>query len=310
MKNKKSMLYFIATIVITLFTIISSLHLWGTDINIPLTGYRSDSVGVLLEAANYARGGNVHRSVITATPGSDNWQINVGDSSVPIPIIKILWDIVGSLEAAVNIYAIFNTIMLAVCMYLVCRKLNSTNFSSAIVGIVYANLTYFVLHCNTFFLIYGACFYIPLFFYIMIDIMWIEDDSRLLEKSIFAIVSMSYMGINSLYYSFFGICIFAFGFIYVLFFQKNVSKVVLIVISIISLFLGITIIILPDIMYKMGTTIWWDSGYYYIIWMIIWAAWIGTVVFFYKKVYKHITMRLIRFIMLCLALVTIIGLKF
>ena len=39
----------IATLVIT----VSYYRLWGTDIHVPLTGYRHDSLGVLIDASNY-----------------------------------------------------------------------------------------------------------------------------------------------------------------------------------------------------------------------------------------------------------------
>ena len=90
--NKKVVLIGIFTIILSIIISVSYFQLWGTDINVPLTGYRSDSIGVLLEAANYCRGGNLFNNIIYNAPNINNnvFLGGISDSSVPMNLIKPL----------------------------------------------------------------------------------------------------------------------------------------------------------------------------------------------------------------------------
>ena len=80
----------------TLILTLSYFHLWNTDIHVPLTGYRSDSVGVLLEASNYVRGGTYYNNVLTGAPyiNQGNTIGGIRDSSVPqLLIVPLVFDI-------------------------------------------------------------------------------------------------------------------------------------------------------------------------------------------------------------------------
>ena len=52
----KKILFGLLTMVLSFLLTMTYYHLWGTDLRVPISGYRSDSGGVLLEAANYVRG--------------------------------------------------------------------------------------------------------------------------------------------------------------------------------------------------------------------------------------------------------------
>ena len=159
--TRKKRIYAFLTIFLSAIISISAYHLWGTDWRVPISGYRSDSLGVLLELKNYVRGGSVHHFVIYGEPYADLYVDSFGDSSVPMPLLKLIWKITGSVEEAINIHAILNSVLLSLSMFWVCTCLRIKNFSSMLVGVVYGNISYFILGCNTVLLIYGACFYIP-----------------------------------------------------------------------------------------------------------------------------------------------------
>ncbi len=288
-------------VIITLLITISYMHLWGTDIHVPLTGYRSDSIGVLLEANNYVRGGDVHTNVCYGAPNLNRYTYAIGDSSVPMPLIKLLTGILGSVEAAVNVHAILNGILLALGMYWVCCRLRINIAISMIVGISYSCLSYFVLYCNTLLLIYAFCFYIPLFCYIIIELMSHSCDKRHEHKTkisdiIFLIAVMLLVGLNSAYYAFLAMLVLAFVGLYVLISLKSVDKVLLIILSYISIGIGIAIYTMPNILYGMNRQVYeliWNSGSYYFIWGFVIAFLIGLGILFYKKIYPHITMKTI-----------------
>ena len=189
MSQNKKIGYVFLTLIITLVITISYMHLWGTNIKVPLTGYRSDSIGVLLEANNYVRGGDVHRNVCYGAPNVNSYTYSIGDSSVPMPLIKILAHLTGSVEAAINIHAIMNSVLLACSMCWICIRLKIHEIISMIAGISYSCLSFFVLWCNTLLLIYGFCFYIPLFCYIVINLMSTPSEEMQKGKNkIFSII--------------------------------------------------------------------------------------------------------------------------
>ena len=305
--NYKTMLYGILTVIISLIITISYMHLWGTDFNVPLTGYRSDSLGVLLEASNYVKGGNVHYNVCYGAPKIYSYVYSIGDSSVPIPLIGFLTKIIGSVEAAINIHAILNSILLAIGMYWVCCRLKINEIISMILGISYACLPFFVFSCTTLLLIYSFCFYIPLFCYIVIDLMSkssVEQQNKksTICKTMFIIAVMLFVGLNSAYYAFFAMIILTFVGLYVLISIKSVEKVLLVVISCIAVGVGIAIYTLPNILYEINHELFnllWNAGYYYWIWIAIGVVLFGIGIFFYKKIYPHITMKTIWIIVGC-----------
>ena len=108
----EKILFGLLTILLSFLLTMSYYHLWGTDLRVPISGYRSDSGGVLLEAANYVRGGNVHRNVLYAAPHASKYMSAMGDSSVPIPFIGLVWRLTGSVEAGVNVAAVLNGCLL------------------------------------------------------------------------------------------------------------------------------------------------------------------------------------------------------
>ena len=95
-KNKTHLIYGLCTILFTLIITLSCWRMWGVDINVPLTGYRNDSVGMLLEASNFVRGGSAHVNVSYGAPYLYEYVGNFGDSSVPMPLIYLFWKITGS----------------------------------------------------------------------------------------------------------------------------------------------------------------------------------------------------------------------
>ena len=72
---------------------------------------------VLLELKNYVRGGSVHHFVIYGEPYADLYVDSFGDSSVPMPLLKLIWKITGSVEEAINIHAILNSVLLSLSMF-------------------------------------------------------------------------------------------------------------------------------------------------------------------------------------------------
>lgn len=288
------------TAIITLIITLSYMHLWGTNIHVPLTGYRSDSVGVLLEANNYVRGGDVHCNVCFGAPNINNYSYNFGDSSVPMPLIKLLTGLFGSVEVAVNIFAILNSVFLACSMYWVCCKLEVSEVIAGIAGISYSCISYFVLFCNTLLLIYAFCFYIPLFCFIVIEIMSPKiqqnDEKSRIKKVIFVIAVMLFTGLNSAYYAFLAMIVLAFAGLYALISLKSVDNVLLVVASYIAMGIGIAIYTLPNILHSVNSELFdplWNSGCYYFAWILIGLVLVALGLLFYKKIYPYITIKTI-----------------
>lgn len=290
--NRKILWGFI-TIFITLVITVSYMELWGTDINVPLTAFRADSVGVLLEANNYIRGGNVHEYVCFGAPNIGDYYYNIGDSNVPIPFIKLLSGILGSVTAAVNVHAILNCILMAVSMYWICIKWGIRESAALIAGVSFSSLSYFALFTNTQLLIYGACFYIPLFCYAIIEIMRKENNLNL-KKLVFILGVMLYAGLNSAYYAFFIMIILAFVGLYVLLCLKSVDKVLTVFLCYVSIGWGIATYTMPNIMHNaFHFDALWSSGYYYLVCVTVGIIIAGLGFLFYKKIYPHLTIKTI-----------------
>lgn len=292
MVNRKIVWGFI-TIFITLVITVSYMELWGTDINVPLTAFRADSVGVLLEANNYIRGGNVHEYACFGAPNIGDYWYNMGDSSVPIPFIKLLSGILGSVTAAVNVHAILNCILMAISMYWICIKWEIRESAALIAGVSFSSLSYFALFTNTQLLIYGACFYIPLFCYAIIEIMRKENNINL-KKLAFILGVMLYVGLNSAYYAFFSMIILAFVGLYVLLCLKSVDKVLTVFLCYVSIGCGIATYTMPNIMHNVfHFDDLWNSDYYYLVCVTVGIIIAGLGFLFYKKIYPHLTIRTI-----------------
>lgn len=306
MIDKREKVFFgILTLLISFVITMSYYHLWGTDIRVPISGYRSDSGGVLLEAANYVRGGNVHRNVLYAAPHTSRYMSAMGDSSMPIPFIGMIWSITGSVEAGVNVAAILNGMLLAVGAYWLCIQAKIRGSVSTVLGICYSALPFFVFSSNTVLLIYAWCFYIPLFCWIIIMLM--RDSLKNWKDTVFIIAVMLYLGLNSAYYAFFALIILALAGIYSLIKLKNVDNVLLVFVSYVAVAFGIAVYTMPDILRKIfGNTDIWDSGYYYYICAAAGAVLILLGVLIYKKWYTYITIKTV-YAMLAFAVLFLIA---
>lgn len=252
--SKKEIAYAVLTIFLSAIVSISVYHLWGADWRVPISGYRSDSLGVLLELKNYVRGGSVHQYIIYGNQNITEYSGNFGDSSIPMPLLKIIWMLTGSVEASVNIHAVLNSVFLALSMFWVCTRLGIRNCFSVLSGVLYGNLSYFILGANTVLLIYGTCFYIPLFCYILISLMCTEGGRNKLTTGnmMFVMGVMLYLGMNSAYYAFLAMILLAFTTLYVLFAVKNVDNILLCFVSFIAIGLGIASYTVPKILKGMG----------------------------------------------------------
>lgn len=304
-RNKLS--YVFLTIFLSMILSISAYHLWGTDWRVPISGYRSDSLGVLLELKNYVRGGSVHHFVIYGEPYTDLYVDNFGDSSVSMPLLKLIWKITGSVEEAVNIHAILNSVLLSLSMFWVCTCLRIKNFSSMLVGVAYGNISYFILGCNTVLLIYGTCFYIPLFCYILIELMRKNSHLDSFENNTMFVVLivMLYMGINSAYYAFLGMILLAFVMMYVLFVKKSVNSILLSFLSFFAIGLGIASYTLPKILRSVGLSSFVLQMGYWLQLFVIFASIIilWGLVFLLKRIYKYITLRKVYISFVVLAII-------
>lgn len=293
--TRNKLIYVFLTIFLSMIISISAYHLWGTDWRVPISGYRSDSLGVLLELKNYVRGGSVHHFVIYGEPYADLYVDNFGDSSVPMPLLKLIWKITGSVEEAINIHAVLNSVLLSLSMFWVCTCLRIKNFSSMLVGVAYGNISYFILGCNTVLLIYGTCFYIPLFCYILIELMRKDSHLDSFENStmFFPLIVMLYMGMNSAYYAFLGMILLAFVMMYALFVKKNVNGIILAFLSFFAIGLGIASYTLPKILKSIGLgSFVLQMGYWlqlFVVFVSIIILW--GLVFLLKRICKYITMR-------------------
>lgn len=121
--SKKRLVFAFLTTLFSALISISVYRLWGTDLRVPISGYRSDSLGVLLELKNYVRGGSVHHFVIYGEPYADVYAASFGDSSCPMPLLKLIWRLTGSVEEAVNIHAVLNSVLLSLALFWVCTRL-------------------------------------------------------------------------------------------------------------------------------------------------------------------------------------------
>lgn len=293
--TRNKLIYVFLTIFLSMIISISAYHLWGTDWRVPISGYRSDSLGVLLELKNYVRGGSVHHFVIYGEPYADLYVDNFGDSSVPMPLLKLIWKITGSVEEAINIHAVLNSVLLSLSMFWVCTCLRIKNFSSMLVGVAYGNISYFILGCNTVLLIYGTCFYIPLFCYILIELMRKDSHLDSFENStmFFPLIVMLYMGMNSAYYAFLGMILLAFVMMYALFVKKNVNSIILAFLSFFAIGLGIASYTLPKILKNIGLSSFVLQMGYWLQLFVVFASIIilWGLVFLLKRICKYITMR-------------------
>lgn len=250
--SKEILIYVLLTMFLSAFLSISAYHLWGTDWRVPISGYRSDSLGVLLELSDYVKGGNGENS-------------GFGDSSVPMLLLKLIWRATGSVEEAINIHAVLNSIFLSLSMFWVCTRLKIRNFFSMLSGVLYGNLSYFIVGANTVLLIYSFCFYIPLFCYILIELMRTDGEQNkltLARNPFFVIVVMLFMGMNSAYYAFLAMILLAFATLYALIVVRRVDSILLAFFSYIAIGMGIASYTIPKIL--RGTGLAWiaqDMGY-------------------------------------------------
>lgn len=301
----KKILFGLLTMVLSFLLTMTYYHLWGTDLRVPISGYRSDSGGVLLEAANYVRGGNVHRNVLYAAPHASKYMSAMGDSSMPIPFIGLIWRLTGSVEAGVNVVAIFNGVLLALSAYWLCMQARIRASLSMVLGICYSALPFFVFASNTVLLIYAWCFYIPLFCWIMILLM--SEKSKTWKDTIFIIAVMLYLGLNSAYYAFFALIILALAGLYNLLRLKNVENIMLVFVSYVAVVFGIAVYTMPDILRKIfGSTKLWDSGFYYPLCIAVGAVLCLLGLIVYKKWYSRITIKTV-YVLLAVASVLLLG---
>lgn len=300
--SKKRLVFAFLTTLFSALISISVYRLWGTDLCVPISGYRSDSLGVLLELKNYVRGGSVHHFVIYGEPYADVYAAGFGDSSCPMPLLKLMWKLTGSVEAAVNIHAVLNSVLLSLALFWVCTRLGVRNVFSMVAGVAYGNLSYFILGANTVLLIYGACFYIPLFCYILIELM--RSDGVLhqltVRNAVFILAVMLYMGMNSAYYAFLAMILLAFTTAYVLFVRKDIDSILFSFLSFIAIGMGIISYTMPAILKSVGAVgIVLDMGYMLqILIVLISMAVLGALVVLLKRIRGFLTLKKIYGILL------------
>lgn len=304
-RKHEKVIFGLLTMLLSFLLTMSYYHLWGTDLRVPISGYRSDSGGVLLEAANYVRGGNVHRNVLYAAPYASKYMSAMGDSSMPIPFIGLVWRLTGSVEAGVNVAAVLNGVLLALSAYWLCTQARIRASLSMVLGICYSALPFFVFASNTVLLIYAWCFYIPLFCWIMIMLM--SEKPKTLKDTVFIIAVMLYLGLNSAYYAFFALIILALAGLYSLLRLKNVENIMLVLVSYVAVAFGIAVYTMPDILRKIiGNTALWDSGFYYLLCIIAGAVLCVLGILVYKKWYSCITIKTV-YVMLVFAVILLFG---
>lgn len=309
---KKRFLYGILTVLISTVLAISYYHLWGTDIKVPIAGYRGDSVGLLLDVNNYVRGGNVHNNAIFGAPAVGRYRSVMADYAMMFPSLKLFWKLTGSVEAAVNIQLIFNNMILAISMYIICIQLRLTERMALIAGILLPNTSYLVIGNNAVMLTYLNCFYLPFFVYAIIKMMLPESTfakgKEKFSAVLFLIVTMFLTGVNSLYYAFFCLIILIFVGIYTLCGMKSVKNTLLVILSFISVGYGIGVCIMPDILHAAGLDMVWESGAYYVLCAVGGMILIGLAYVFYKKVYPKMTIKRLVYALLGLGVVVVVAL--
>ena len=166
-KNIKTIGYGIIAVIISLILTISYYHLWGTDIRVPIAGYRGDSIGLLLDVNNYVRGGNIHNNAIFGAPNVGVYRNVMADYAMMFPTLKLFWKISGSVEAAVNMQAVFNNVILTIGMYIVCILLKINQKVATVLSVLLANTSFLILGYNTIMMTYVYCFYLPLLSWIV-----------------------------------------------------------------------------------------------------------------------------------------------
>jgi hypothetical protein len=306
--NKSRLIYLLLTLVITFVITMTCWRLWGTDFKVPLTGYRSDSVGVLLEASNYVKGGSIFSSVEYGAPYTGEYVGGgIYDSSVPMLFISLIWRITGSVEAGINVHAILNILLLAISIYWVSQKYCISNLVSMILGISYAEAAFFLMSCNTVLLIYSACFYIPLFCYTCIELMKnneYEQNNFTWRNIIFTILVMVYVGINSAYYAFLALIILAFVLLYTMFATRRKDKFILTVLSCMSIFMGIMVYTLPGILAGVGySELQIKLGYGFCVMLLIASLCILLIIgFVATKIISHVSMKYIYYSLIVLTI--------
>lgn len=298
-KKRRILCYGIMAMVVSLMITIAYYHLWGADLKIPLAGYRGDSIGLLLDVNNYVRGGNIHNNAIFGAPDIGSYRNVMADYAMMFPTLKLFWKISGSVEAAVNIQAVFNNIILTLCMYIVCIRLKLNERIALAISILLPNSSFLVLGYNAIMMTYTYCFYMPFFVYYVIKMMLPEDKNvdgqGKFSNVVFLMLFMFLTGVNSLYYAFFCIVLMAFVCLYTLFGTKSVKNTLLVILSFISIGYGIAVCIMPNILYSMGLGMIWDSGMYYVLTTIGGLILVGFAYVFYKIVYPKMTMKRLAF---------------
>lgn len=310
--NKKIFIFGCITIFMSLIITISYYHLWGTDIHVPLTGYRGDSVGMLLSGNNYIRGGNVHNKVCYMAPYMNVFTAEFGDSEMLVPLIGILCKILGNVEAAINVIAVLNSVLIALAMYVVCVKLKINEKLAVVLGVTYSCLPYFVFACNTELLAYGACFYVPIFCYFIINLMQEERNGGKINKfkiTLF-VFTMLYTGLNIAYYAFFAMLILAFAGIYALCCLKSTRNVMLVIIAYLAVAAGIAEYTFPNVFYKNDGGVFnkiWDNNVYHLMWAGIVAIMVLIGIIFYKRLYSYINIKRIWIVMAIFGILAVVG---
>ena len=100
----KKILYGVITLVIGFVITMSCYHLWGTDIRVPIAGYRGDSVGLLLEVNNIVRGGTIHNNAVFGAPDIGGYRNIMADYTMMFPLLGCF----GNCPEALRRQSIYN----------------------------------------------------------------------------------------------------------------------------------------------------------------------------------------------------------
>lgn len=308
-ESKEKILYGLFTVFISTAIAVSVYHLWGADWNVPLAGYRGDSVGLLLELNNYVRGGFVHHHVVYGEPYIGSYSSSLCDYSLIMPTLKLFWRMTGSIEKAVNIHAVMNSTVMSLCMYWVCIRLKNRPFSAMTAGVLYGSLPFFYLYGNTVMMTYSVAFYLPLFCYVLLEVM--RENGKFtvynVQNALFVSLVMLYVGVSSAYYAFFSLIFLVFVGLYVLIVRKSAGSVLMVVQSFIAIGLGISVYTIPGILHGLGyTQIVLSLGYglYLLTELFAILVLVGILAVF-KKIYPHITLKIIYLIVIAFFVMTI-----
>lgn len=311
-KNRRIIGYGILTVLLSGLITISYFHLWGTDWRVPISGYRSDAVGFLLDVNNYVRGGNIHNNAIYGAPEMGRYINVMADYAMMMPTVRLFWKISGSVEQAVNLQAVFNILILTLGMYIVCIRLKLTEKMALVASILVSNSSFLALEYSALLLTYSYCFYLPFFVYYVIKMMLPEEtydqDKESFTNVIFVMLFMFLTGVNSLYSAFFCLILLVFVCLYTLFGTRSVKNTLLAILSFLTIGYGIAVCIMPNILHKMGFGMIWDSGMYYVLTTVGGLILVGLAYAFYKKIYPKMTMKRLLFVLLGLGALFGIGL--